>query len=440
MNIQRIIHFFKEDVWRIPQDTLSSKKSFLIRYLRVIVLSFRGFVEDKCDLRASSLTFYSVLSVVPAVAMIFGLAKGFALEELLEKKIIEGMKGQEQVADWIITLARSALENTRGGLIAGIGLVLLFWLIFRLLENIESSFNHIWGIQRSRTIGRKLTDYLSIILICPVLLIVSSSITVFITTQITLITQRIALLGEFSYLILLSLKILPYCIFWLLLTFVYIFLPNTKVRLHSGFLGGVVAGTIYGLVQWGYIAFQVGAARYGAIYGSLAALPLFLVWLQVSWLIVLFGAEISYASQNAETYEFEPDYRRISLSFKRLLTLRIAHVYIKNFCNGEKAWSVEQISQSLKVPIRLANLILSELVQAEILIEVREEASGRPGFQPARYPDNISLISVIDALERSGSNDIPVVRSEEFNKISSSLDKFKVIVDRSQANLLLKDI
>ncbi|MCP4681837.1 MAG: YihY family inner membrane protein [Desulfobacterales bacterium] len=429
-----------EDIWRIPLDTLSRKKSFFIRQLRVIILSFRGFVEDKCGLRASALTFYSVLSVVPAVAMVFGLAKGFALEKLLEREIIEGMKGQEQVADWIITLARSALENTRGSLIAGIGVALLFWLIFRLLENIESSFNHIWGVRRSRTIGRKLTDYLSIILICPVLLIVSSSLTVFISTQITHITQRIAISGEFSSLVLLSLKTLPYCITWLLLTFVYIFLPNTKVRLRSGFLGGVVAGTIYGLVQWGYIAFQVGAARYGAIYGSLAALPLFLVWLQVSWLIVLFGAEISFASQNVETYEFEPDYRRISPLFKRLLALRIAHVCIKNFCAGDRPWSVERISHALKVPIRLANLILSELVQARVLTEVREVTKGRSGYQPARDPDNLSLSNVIDALERSGSNDLPVVRSGEFNKISSCLDEFRMIVDKSQANLLLKDI
>ena len=439
-NFGKLIDFLRQDVWRIRSGTLPRKRSFLLKQLRIIILAFRGFDEDKCSLRASALTFYSLLSIVPTAAMIFGVAKGFALEKRVEKELLEKFKGQEEVITKVIEFANSMLEETKGGLIAGIGVVVLFYLIIKLLGNVENSFNDIWGVTHARTLGRKLSDYLSMMLICPVLLVMSSSITVFITTQVTLITDKIALLGIFSPIISVLLKILPYCVIWLLFTFIYIFIPNTKVHFRSGLLGGIVAGTIYQIVQWLYITFQIGVAKYGAIYGSFAALPFFLIWLQLSWLIVLFGAEISFAFQNVETYEFEPDSLRARPSFRKLLALRIAQVCIKNFCNGERPLSAEQISHALEIPIRLVNLILFELVESRILSEVRETSDDEPLFQPARNVDTLSINYIIQALDRLGTDNIPVAQSEELTKISHCLEAFTSIVEKSELNLLLKDI
>ena len=332
------------------------------------------------------------------------------------------------------------LDETRGGLLAGIGVVLLFWLIIKLLGNIEESFNDIWGIKQARTYGRKLSDYLSVMLICPVLLILSGSITVFITTQIEQITQKIDLLGPISPLISLLVKSIPLCVIWLLFTFVYIFMPNTKVRFRAGLLGGIIAGLTYQIVQWGYITFQIGVSKYGAIYGSFAALPLFLIWLQISWLIVLFGAEISFAFQNVDTYEFEPDCLRVKPSFKRLLALQIAHACIKNFHNGDKPRSAEQISHDLEIPIRLVNQILFELVQCQVLSEARETSDSEALFLPAMNIDKLSINYVIQALDNLGTGDIPVAQSQELNKLSGCLAEFTETIGKSQANLLLKDI
>ena len=434
------IDFIRQDVWRIRSGTLPRKRFFLLKQLRIIILAFRGFDEDKCSLRASALTFYTLLSIVPMAAMIFGVAKGFALEKRVQRELFEKFKGQEEVITKVTEFANSMLEQTKGGLIAGIGVAVLFYLIIKLLGNIENSFNDIWGVTHARSLGRKLSDYLSMMLICPVLLVMSSSITVFIATQVTLITNKIALLGVFSPIISLLLKILPYCVIWLLFTFIYIFIPNTKVHFRSGLLGGIVAGTLYQLVQWIYITFQIGAAKYGAIYGSFAALPLFLVWLQLSWLIVLFGAEISFASQNVETYEFEPDSLRARPSFRKLLALRIAQACIKNFCNGERPLSAEQISHALEIPIRLVNLILFELVESRILSEVRETGDDEPLFQPARNVDTLSINYIIQALDSQGTDNIPVTQSEELTKISHCLKEFTSIVEKSELNLLLKDI
>ncbi|MCK5180552.1 MAG: YihY/virulence factor BrkB family protein, partial [Candidatus Omnitrophica bacterium] len=281
--ISRFIQFLKTDIWRIRASTLSGQKSFWIRQLRIILLAIRGFAEDKCQMRASSLTFFSLLSVVPVVAMAFGIAKGFGFEEMLEKKLMTQLQGQEEVAVKIISFAQSFLENTQGGVIAGVGIAILFWTIIKVLGNIENSFNDIWGIKKSRTFGRKFSDYLSIMLVCPILFIMSSSVTVLITSQVTLVVEKLAFLGPIGTLIITSMRILPYAVIWVMFTFIYIFMPNTKVNFRSGLMAGIIAGTIYQIVQWAYIAFQVGVSKYGAIYGSFAALPLFLVWLQISW-------------------------------------------------------------------------------------------------------------------------------------------------------------
>ena len=252
-------------------------------------------------------------------------------------------------------------------MIAGIGLIVLFWAVIKVLGQIEDSFNDIWGIKEQRTIGRMFSDYLSLMLICPVLIILSSSVTVFVTTQVNLIMEKFSILGVFSPLVFFCLKLLPYCLLWGLFTFCYIFMPNTKVRFSSGLLAGIIAGTIFQVVQWGYITFQIGVVKYNAIYGSFAVLPLFLVWLQLSWLIVLYGAELSFAHQNVDTYEFEPDALQASHRLKTLLSLQIAHHLIKNFTTGEKPLTARQISHELEIPIRFVNEILFELVKSNIL-------------------------------------------------------------------------
>ena len=372
--------------------------------------------------------------------MAFGIAKGFGFEKRLERQLLEQFQGQEEVITRVITFAESLLTNTKGGVLAGVGIVVLFWAVIKVLSNIEASFNDIWGIREARSWGRKFSDYLSVMLLGPILMILSSSVTVFITTQVTLIMEKIALLGVFSPLISFILKVLPYGIIWVLFTFLYIFMPNTKVTFKSGLLAGIIAGTIYQIVQFGYITFQVGAAKYNAIYGSFAALPLFLVWLQLSWLIVLFGAEFSFAHQNVDTYEFEPDSLKVSSLFKRLLSLRIAHLLVSNFAQGGRPLTATQISHRLETPIRLVHQILFELTAAGIVSDTQTEEYKEPGYQPARDINTLTIRFVIDALDDRGTDAIPVAETEEGKVLSTILQTFRDEVARSPSNRLLKDI
>jgi len=438
--ISRIFKFIRTDIWRMRMRDLSRKRSFVIRPLRIVILATRGFDEDKIYLRASALTFYTLLSIVPVFAMAFGIAKGFGFEKLLQKEILERFQGQEEVLAKAMDFAHSLLEVTKGGVIATIGLVVLFWAIIKLLKNIEDSFNDIWGIDKRRNIGRKFSDYLTVMLICPVLFTMSGSATVFINTQVTQITEKVALIGYLSPLLFFLLKSLPYCVIWGLFTFLYIFMPNTKIGFRSGLLGGVIAGTIYQIVQWGYIFFQVGVARYNAIYGSFAALPLFLIWLQISWLIVLFGAEISFAHQNVDTYEFEPDSQHISPYFRRLLSLGIAHLLIKQFSTGQKPLTADQISDRLGIPIRLVRQILHELVQGGIISEITAVEKMVPAYQPALDINRLTIAYVLEALDQRGTHAIPVAQTEALNALSEALRGLREAIDRSRGNRLLKDI
>ena len=442
--LKKVIDFVRTDIWRLRIKNYSPTKSFLIRQLRIVVLAVRGFAEDKCKFRASALTFFSLLSIVPVLAMMFGIAKGFGVNDRVEAEIMQRFQGQEDVSTEIIAFANKMLttiEDTSGGLVAGIGTILLFWTVIKLLSNIESSFNDIWGIKRPRHLGRKFADYLSMMLICPVLLVLSSSMTVMISKQIRELVEKIPFFSSaIAPFVFFFLKFTPYITIWIVFTFVLMFVPNTKVRFRSGILAGVVSGTIFQIVQSLYISSQIGVSRYSAIYGSLASLPLFLIWLQVSWLIVLFGAELAFAHQNVDTYEFEQDCLNVSYSHKRLLALLTMRTLVKNFCDGKPASTAEDISHALEVPIRLVREILFELHEAGLTSEIRDDNGRLVRYQPGLDVDKMTVQYVVHALENKGYSDIPVAPSPELDKLKSCVKTIGEAIKKCDGNVLLKNL
>ncbi len=413
----------------------------MFRSLRVVLLAFRGFAEDKCQLRASALTFYSLLSIVPVVAMMFGIAKGFGFETKIEQLLTERMAGQEEVAAWLIQFAQAFLENTKGGVVAGVGIVLLFWAVIKVLGQIEDSFNDIWGVREARNWGRKLGDYLSIMLICPVLLVLASSMTVFMTTQLKRVDVSMEATAFLTGgLTAVFIKISPFFVLWFLFAFVYMFMPNTKVSFKGGITAGIVAGTLYQLTQWLYISFQVGAANYSAVYGSFAALPLFLVWLQISWLVVLFGAEISFAIDNDETYEFERDCLNASPRLKRLMCLRITEIFAKNFAQSNPPLRATEIAHTLEAPIRLIRELIDDLVHAKVLIEVSSESKQVHLYQPAKSLEQLTIHQIVDALDRRGEDNLVIVKPNSLDAITRRVEVLEQNVMMSEENVRIQDV
>ena len=438
--LKKIKTFLNKTIWSIPLDKTIGWQKIWLRLLRTIALAVRGFREDRIGLRASALTVFSLLAVVPVAALAFGIAKGFGLKEYLERQLLANFQGQQEVLDWIIRFADSFLEHTSGGIIAGIGLIILLWSVLKVFANIEGSFNAIWQIRRSRSWFRKFSDYLSIMLIAPILVIVSSSATVFITTQIERIASEIEFLGLIDQIIFFLVKLIPYVLIWLLFTFLYMFMPNTKVQFRSALIGGVVAGTAFVAIQWLYIHFQIGVSRYNAIYGSFAALPLFIIWLQISWLIVLLGAEIAFSDQNMKQYEFESDVENISTYSKNILALMITHLLVKKFMKAETPLTAEQISSNLKIPIRLVRKILYELTECKIVSESVSPNTKERAYQPGQDAENLSIAYILEQLEHNGKDKIMSTDGESQEKIKNIVDKFKATINNTDATTLLKKI
>lgn len=439
-NISKIIRFLSIEIWRIQKRDFSRVKWFLIKQLRILIVALRGLAEDKIQLRASALTFNTLLSIVPLAAVVFGIAKGFGFEKALERYLMENVQMHGEVITRIIEFSRTLLETAKGGVIAGIGFAFLFWTIIRVLSNIERSFNDIWAVTKSRSPMRKISDYLSLILIGPFLLLISSTMTVIIASQVRLVISKFALLGVLSPAISSGLKFVPLFMMWILFTFIYIFIPNTRVKVWFGAVAGFISAVLFQFFQLAYINSQIWIAKYNAIYGSFAALPLFLIWLQLSWLIVLLGAELSFAQQNVERYEFEQAYQKVSHSFKKLLSLRIAHVLVQNFSRAEEPLGESQIAQALEIPIRLAREILRELRAAGVVSQVTLDDERMVAYQPARNPEDITVQYVIEALETRGIDDIPVAESKELKKLSACLKSFHGLIAQSPSNIRLQDI
>ncbi len=438
--IKKIRKFIREEIWNTPLHDKSKRYSFLIRQARIIVLAFKGFLEDRVTIRASALTFYTLLSVVPVVAMAVGVAKGFGFQKRMESFIIENFKGQEEVMNYVIKLSSDVLEGVQGGLLAGIGLVILIWSVMRVLTNIENSFNAIWQIKKPRPFFRKMSDYLAIVLIAPLLIIVSSSVMVFISTRFETVSNGVEVIQVVKPVIQTLVKIVPYALIWLLFTLIYIIMPNTRVNFKYALIAGILAGSLFQFVQWGYIHFQVGVSKYSALYGTFAALPLFLVWLQISWLILLLGAEISFAYQNVDKYEFEAESLNISYQNKKVISLLIVHYIVKKFEKGEDPPSSETLSHELGMPVRLARDIIFDLVNARVLTETVMKNPKEKGYQPAIDINKITVQFVNQKLENIGAEHVVVKETKVFEKINKLYKSIYQSLESLPTNILLKDL
>ena len=440
--ISQIIQFLTSGIWKVKLKDLPPVYAFLMRCLRVVILAMHGFIRNDCAKNASVLTYYSLLNIVPLIAVMFAIAKGFGLTKLVEGYVLQMADKanlQPDMTNQILTFSNSVLEHAKGGLIAGVGVALLLWTVISILGKIEDTFNAIWEVKKPRTLVRKITDYIAIMVFAPILFAVSSSATVLIASEVKMIIRKLSVLGGFSSIIIFFLNLLPYFSIWFLLIALYMIMPNIKVPLRSGILAGVTAGTVYQIVQWVYIKFQIGVASHGAIYGSFAAIPLFLGWLQMSWMIVLFGSEIAHANDHYETFGFHPDYSMIGDGSKRLLMLRVFHLLVRKFHHGEKPLNTGQIAYQLEIPIRLTKKLLSELVAVGLVAEVAEEAHHGTTFQPARSIEDITIKNVLDMYEQYGFS-IPQVQSEDAEKFAAYLKDISKNMETSPGNKKLKDI
>jgi membrane protein len=436
---QLIYQFFKTKLWAKNLKESNFFIRFFYSHLRIISLAFRNFFRDKCPLHASALTYYTMLSIVPVAALGFGISKGFGMQNTLREKLLEELPEHSEIVESILSFADSLLEVSRSGLISGIGIVLLLWAAVRVLGNIEETLNTIWGVKRSRTFVRRFSDFLTIMIIGPVISFSSSSLAVYIASQVSSFTKDSDYFSLVDPVLYYLLKLTPYFLIWLLFTLTYMIIPNTKVKFKSAFYGAIVAGTLFQWAQGFYLQFQFGAAKYSAIYGTFAALPLFLIWLQLSWFILLLGAEMCYASQNISSFIFEKESGKISGFNQKLLALQIAFVIIKNFEAGKPPIGEKNISKQAGIPDTITSSVINDLLKSKIIVRVESDKRGET-YQPAKDINKLRVQDVLLAIENQGTGLSNYSDSGMRSKLNERLQKFNTSLQRHPQNILLKDI
>lgn len=405
--------FLDHDLWEIRTANLSAAKRIPVTILKLTLATLRGYRQDAVALRANALTLNSLLAIVPVLALLFGVAKGFGLEARFQAWIMSQFPEQQTVLGQSLIFAQRALENAQGGLVAGAGVIFLIYAVVQVIGQVEQAMNHIWSIGHPRSLGRKFSDYLSLILVGPFLLLGASSLNVYISTWVNSATASSTLAPVVGPAARAAIRTLPYLLLWMLFSFTYVFLPNTKVKIGSGLLGGAAAALLYQAVQNFYIQLQIGVSRNNAIYGSFAALPFFIIWLRLSWNIALFGAELTQQHQNFSGNESAG--REAELSFREIkrIGLDVCGLVIGRFERGAAPALATELAAELRLPTRALGSILKKLVQAGLLVET--DSPGRekdPGYLPARPKESLTPIIIVDALERLGE-EIPVAEARE---------------------------
>ena len=432
------IHFITYDIWRITENEVSGLKEIYINAIKTIILAIRGFQSENLQTRASALTYNTMLAIVPLLAVLLGIAKGFGFQNTVREELLDYFPGHQLELDKAFEFVDSYLVQAQGGVIIGIGLILLLYTVISLISSIEDTFNDIWQINKSRPWFRKISDYLALFVILPVLMTSSSGIAIFVSTLQNSFLQHYVFLTP---IVELCLHITPYVFTSLAFAGLYIALPNTKVKVVNGLIAGIIAGCAFQFFQLVYISGQIWVSKYNAIYGSFAALPLLLLWLQLSWLICLFGAELSYASQNVKKFSFERDSKNISRRYKDFLTLLIASLIIKRFANGEKPYTADELSDSYRIPIRVTTQILYMLTELKIITEVVVGNDDRViHYQPAMDINQISVSLLFEKIDRFGSENFKIDTKGVFNKEWKMLLKTREEMVRSNENILLKDL
>jgi len=390
----RISSFFTTTIWDLEPEAFAGLRRHGVHYLQILALVLKAFRGDQCLLRASALTFTTILSLVPFFALTFAVLKGFGVHNKIEPLILEKVAaGSQETVDTIITY----INNTNMTSVGAIGLVALVLTVVSVLGNIEEAFNVIWGVKETRSTYRKFSDYLSVVITGPLLLLAAVSITTSLQSQ-----SLVRWLVEKSYLgdaLLFLFRLAPYITIWLALVFLYIFIPNTRVRFKSALFGGILAGTIWQFAQWGYIHFQVGVAKYNAIYGTLSLLPAFMVWIYTSWLIVLFGVEVVCAHQNIRNFRREARNSSYSHSRKELLCLTILENIAAAFHFERPPRTAIQLAEELDVSVRVVMELLALLMESGYILA---SAGENPTYSPARELEHISIMDVLETLRNHG--------------------------------------
>ncbi len=417
---------------------MTDLKLFYRKVKKILLASMWGFFSDDCYTKSSTLTFYTTQAIVPFLAFLLGMAKGFGYDQYLQNLILNSFEEQKEVVTYSISIAQSMLKYIKESVVIGFGVLLLLWAMINLLGYIELVLNQIWKIKEQRSLFRKLSDYVAIVIICPLILIVSGSFTVYLKAVIAHLHGSL-LIETIGIYLLLFLNFAPWILSWLLFFLLYSLMPNAKLGIWPLAVSSLFAGIFFQMWQLLYITLQIKIFNYNVVYGSFSVLPLLLIWLQVSWMIALAGAELAAHIENV-TFDEEESEAGIRVTIgRKQLGLMILLLCLESFYSGQKPLTEVQITKALKIPLNITKHLLDILIKGEILTMVQLK-NGSLGYPPFCDPGLLSIKQVCDIIDKSNDIEISIVITDDLKLLLDLLKQIDNAEMHSEANLRLSDL
>ncbi len=400
--IERVKKFITKDIWSFELYQKGPMRRAVANVVKVVVIAVRTFLDDKVMTKAAALTYSTLFAIVPILALIFAVARGFGFENIVTSLLQNGIIGENESLNAVMQFIDGYMQYVSSGAFIGIGLLFLLFSVYSLADGIEGNLNAIWHVKQSRGMGRKITDYFSLILLIPIGIICLSGLSV-LASSILSRMQGFQLLGGFVQFLVFA---LPYLVAGLIFTGFYIFMPNTKVKFKYAVIPGFIAGCLFQVLQKLYFSGQLALSSYNQIYGGFAALPLFLFWLNISWSIVLFGCQLAYVSQNNDHFNYfkEPD--KISRKHEDFYCLMVMSLICKRFNEHKPALTRKELADQLHIPLRYVVSSLDTLTDAKLLETVLKGDEREPAYVPATDTKQLTVVKVLAAINNSGYCDI----------------------------------
>ncbi|MDE5685200.1 MAG: YihY/virulence factor BrkB family protein [Paramuribaculum sp.] len=413
-----------------------SRKTWQVNLLKTINLSVSSFLSHDLQSRACALTYRTLLALVPALALLLAIGRGFGLQQILQDQLIKYFPSQHTVLNAAFGFVDSYLKEASGGVFVGIGIVFLLWTLISLLSSVEDCFNNIWQIVRGRLFWRKVTDYLAIFLILPVIMICASGLQLFMTTSLKTLLPYDFIDSALPVL----LDCLSIVLTWLFFAGSYMLIPNTKVKPIPAIIAGVAVGSAYQILQWLFVSGQMYVAKYNAIYGSFSFLPLLLLWLQLVWLFTLIGGVLCYASQNISEYNFSEKINRISTNYRLQIAIVIMGIISKRFYEEKQPVSASEISQTYAIPINLVRPLVAKLNAAKLVNYLQSDDNDLTNhpLQPALEITDLTVGEVADRLFNTGESGFIEEFNSRFPEVSAIASKYLNIMKTSSDTPIIR--
>jgi len=434
--IKKIDKFLRRDIWHLDTSTFSTFRSSAIKIIKVLTFTVRETHNNELQLRSMSLVYTTLLSLVPLLALAFSVLKAFGvvdnqLEPLLMRFLAPlGDKGNE------ITLKiMEFVSNMKVGVLGVIGLLVLVWTVFSLIKKIDDTLNLIWNVKEGRNIIRRFSNYISLTLIGPVLLFVIIALTASLASNT--IVKKISSIEPLGTLIILWGYILPYIIVSILFTFIYVIVPNTRVNLRSAAIGGFIAGVSWQAVGTIFAYSVASSTKYFAIYSSLAVLILFMMWVYISWLILLAGAQISYCHQNLEISGLKIDISVLSSKIWEKLSLLVMYIIGSNHHSGEKHLSITELVEQTDMPYDAVQRTVKELRNSGLLSETSDEP---PRYLPSRDMSSIKVSEIIASSRSNYQSQLLLQKPSKSQKVDTIIKEIDDSIEKRLGEISLRDI